>query len=71
MSVEDRDGIGSLGDGIPEGCELLSMVCWDLNSGPLEEQQVLLTAGPALYIVRSLEQRICVCVWCVCVCVCV
>jgi hypothetical protein len=22
--------------------------CWDLNSGPLEEQPVLLTAGPSL-----------------------
>jgi hypothetical protein len=28
-----------------DGCEL-SCGCWDLNSGPLEEQSVLLTAAP-------------------------
>jgi hypothetical protein len=27
---------------------LLSFDCWDLNSGPLEEQSVLLTAEPSL-----------------------
>jgi len=32
---------------ITGGCEA-SCVCWELNSGPLEEQSVLLTAEPSL-----------------------
>jgi hypothetical protein len=34
-------------DPITDGCEL-PCGCWDLNSGPLEEQSVLLTAEPSL-----------------------
>jgi len=32
---------------ITDGCEP-PCVCWELNSGPLEEQSVLLTAEPSL-----------------------
>jgi hypothetical protein len=34
-------------DPITDGCEPLCG-CWELNSEPLEEQSVLLTAGPSL-----------------------
>jgi hypothetical protein len=34
-------------DSITDGCEP-SCGCWELNSGPLEEQSVLLTAEPSL-----------------------
>ena len=34
-------------DSIIDGCEP-SCGCWELNSGPLEEQPVLLTAEPSL-----------------------
>jgi hypothetical protein len=34
-------------DLIKDGCEP-PRGCWDLNSGPLEEQSVLLTAEPSL-----------------------
>ena len=34
-------------DPMTDGCEL-PCGCWDLNSGPLEEQSVLLTAEPSL-----------------------
>jgi hypothetical protein len=34
-------------DPITDGCEL-PCGCWDLNSGPLKEQSVLLTAEPSL-----------------------
>jgi hypothetical protein len=34
-------------DLITDGCEL-PCVCWDLNSGPSEEQWVLLTTEPSL-----------------------
>jgi hypothetical protein len=34
-------------DLIMDGCEL-PCGCWDLNSGPSEEQSVLLTAEPSL-----------------------
>jgi hypothetical protein len=34
-------------DPITNGCEP-PCGCWDLNSGPLEEQSVLLTAEPSL-----------------------
>jgi len=34
-------------DPITDGCEP-PCGCWDLNSGPLEEQSVLLTAEPSL-----------------------
>jgi hypothetical protein len=34
-------------DPITDGCEPLCG-CWELNSGPLEEQTVLLTSEPSL-----------------------
>jgi hypothetical protein len=34
---------------ITDGCEP-PCGCWELNSGPLEEQSVLLTAGPFLQL---------------------
>jgi hypothetical protein len=34
-------------DPITDACEL-PCGCWDVNSGPLEEQSVLLTAEPSL-----------------------
>ena len=35
-------------DLITDPCEPLSCACWELNSGPLEEQSVLLTTEPIL-----------------------
>jgi hypothetical protein len=37
-------------DSLTDGCELLCG-CWELNSGLLEEQSVLLTAEPSLWLV--------------------
>ena len=37
----------SASDPITDGCEPL-YGCWELNSGPLEEQSVLLTTEPSL-----------------------
>lgn len=34
---------------LTDGCEP-PHGCWELNSGPLQEQQVLLTAGPSLQL---------------------
>jgi hypothetical protein len=41
------EGVRSPGTGVIDSCELL-YGCWDLNSGPLEEQTVtvLLTTKP-------------------------
>jgi hypothetical protein len=44
------------------------VVCWELNSGPLKEQSVLLTAEPSLQLPWLTFSSVCVCV-CVCVCV--
>jgi hypothetical protein len=41
------EGVGTLGIGVTDSCEL-SCGCWELNSSPLEEQPVLLTAEPSL-----------------------
>lgn len=41
-------GIKSLEMKVADGYELFDM-CWELNSGPLEQKQVRLTAGPSLY----------------------
>jgi hypothetical protein len=38
----------SLSSDTPDGCEPPCGNCWELNSGPLEEQSVLLTVEPAL-----------------------
>jgi hypothetical protein len=38
----------SSSDPITDGCEP-PCGCWELNSGPLEEQSVLLTAEPSLW----------------------
>jgi len=39
-------------DPITDGCEP-PCGCWDLNSGPLEEQSVLLTTEPILQLLIS------------------
>jgi hypothetical protein len=41
-----RRALNFLKPGVTDGCELPSG-CWELNPGPLEEQQVLLTAEPS------------------------
>jgi hypothetical protein len=58
-------------DPITDGCEL-SCGCWGLNSGPLEEQIVLLTAEPSLQynvVYILLFKLSSVCFVCVCACV--
>lgn len=40
-----EDGVGSLGTRIIGGCHLLHG-CWELNPGPLQEQNALLTTEP-------------------------
>jgi E3 ubiquitin-protein ligase NEDD4 len=42
-----EEGLGSPGTGDVEDCEP-PCGCWDLNSGPSEDQSVLLTAEPSL-----------------------
>lgn len=42
VSVEAEEGIGSPETGVTDGCEL-SRGWWELNSGPLEKEQALLT----------------------------
>ena len=42
-----EEGTGSSGAGVTNGCEL-PCGCRELNPGPLEEQQVLLTDEPSL-----------------------
>ena len=42
-SCTPEEGIRSITDGCEPACS-----CWELNSGPLEEQLVLLTAEPSL-----------------------
>ena len=42
-----EEGIGSLGIEVTDGTELPGG-CWELNSGPLEEQPVFLTAKSTL-----------------------
>jgi hypothetical protein len=44
---------GDLIDPIRDGCES-PCGCWELNSGPLEDQSVLLTAEPSLHVFMSL-----------------
>ena len=46
LPVETRGG-GPPGAGITGDCELPDEY-WDLNSGPLEEQHVLLTTEPSI-----------------------
>jgi hypothetical protein len=47
--------VRSSGTGVTDNCELLCG-CWELNSAPLEEQPVLLTAEPSS--LQSLEVHI-------------
>ena len=42
-------------DPITDGCEP-PRGCWELNSGPLEEQSVLLTAEPSLQTYITFEK---------------
>ncbi|EDL00481.1 mCG113792, isoform CRA_a, partial [Mus musculus] len=46
-SLETRRGLRVAGIAEIDGCELPCR-CWELNLGPLEEQQVLLTTEPSL-----------------------
>lgn len=41
--------MGSLGTGVTGSCEPLC-ACWELNSGPLQKQPVLLTIEPSLQL---------------------
>jgi hypothetical protein len=47
-----EEGIGFHADGCEPPCG-----CWELNSGPLEEQSVLLTAEPSLQLPCSFNMR--------------
>jgi hypothetical protein len=52
------EGIGSLGIGVIDSCEA-PFVCWERNTTPLLEQQVILAAEPplqALYLPYFLNQ---------------
>jgi E3 ubiquitin-protein ligase NEDD4 len=42
-----EEGVGSPGIGVTDSCEL-PCGCWELNSGPLKKQPVLLTTEPSL-----------------------
>ena len=48
VPMEARDGgsVRSPGTGVIDGCEP-PCGCWESNLGPLEEQQMLLTAEPS------------------------
>jgi hypothetical protein len=46
------EGVRSPKARITDGCELLCGY-WELNSGPLEEQSVLLTAEPSLQPLKA------------------
>ena len=48
------EDIRSPGNRVRDDCEL-SCGCWELNSGPLEEQPVLLTAEPSLQTLGFLK----------------
>ena len=41
-------------DPFTDGCEP-PCGCWELNSGPLEEQSVLLTAEPRLFFLQDVK----------------
>ena len=48
-SAWPEEGTGPPGTRVTEGCEL-TYGCWEWNSGPLEEQPVLLTAESSLQL---------------------
>lgn len=41
-AVESEEGVGSPGSGVRDGCKT-TWVCWEVNSGSLEEQHFFLT----------------------------
>jgi hypothetical protein len=47
LSLSSNTAEESIGDSITDGCEL-PFGCWELNSGPLKEQPVLLTTESSL-----------------------
>ena len=58
-------------DPITDGCEP-PCGCWELNSGPLEEQAMLLTSEPSLQPpnkVFKTESYLCECLACMNVCI--
>ena len=54
--LESGEGVGSPGTGVTGSCEL-SCRCWELNSGPLEDQSVLLTVEPSLQPQQSTSRE--------------
>lgn len=50
-----EEGIGSLGIGVKGNREQPDMGVWEVISGPLQEQQALITAKPSL--------SLCFCFW--------
>lgn len=47
-----EEGIGSSGTGVGDNCDL-PYGCWESKLGPVEEQQLLLTAEPSLQSFNS------------------
>ena len=50
--LKPEEGVRTSGTGVMDGCRL-PCGCWELNSGPLEEQPVLLTTEPSLQPQKS------------------
>lgn len=63
-----EEGIGSPGAGVTD-CYKLPSGCWRLNTGPLEEQQVVFTAKPSLQPCSlSVCAQMHMCCRCICTC---
>lgn len=57
---ETRRGYGYTITGVMDGCESPCM-CWELNSGSLQEQQVILTTEPCLQPHFIMFLNVCMC----------
>ena len=53
--LRSEEGVRSPGTGVTYGCELLRR-CWELNTGPQEEQPMLLTSESTLQQFLNLVQ---------------
>ena len=51
------EAIRSLGTGVTDSCEQ-PCGCWELNLGPLEEQEMLLTTEPSLQTQNLILKKI-------------
>jgi hypothetical protein len=56
------EGVGSPGNGVTDSCEL-PCGCWEMNLSPMDEQLMLLTAGPSvspttLFLRQSLSLKL-------------